>query len=377
MEVGVGGGGAREAERPQRFICGLPIAVIPGIIRQHIVHPHLHAPFGAHRHGHGDEVIVVDERVGDRSRPHLNSTSISSYRHQGISATSEFGKLDPQALGIVAGGAVVEADAGAAHRGAAAHLVAEACGKRIRVLRALTQELHPTCLAGDILREFKRAGIEPGAAVDGGASGQGAGVGQRGSDQGLGRNAVGGGASGTGCRNGESGCHAGQHRIGVRAGEDRPTRSEVQREGLAGDAIGVGGDQIKYLRARVVRRDGGAADDAGSGVECQACGQHAVGDDGKVIDRVAAGVGGGVAGAQPELIVGTVGCVDLASQVHVKDLGVIVADVEEVGAIDRDLHQLGPVAEGDGRRGDDCAVPAYLNGRGHCYGNSPCLDIGL
>ena len=63
--VVAGAGGAREAERPQRFICGLPIGVIPGIKRQHIVHPHLHAPFGAHRHGHGDEVIVVDKRVGD------------------------------------------------------------------------------------------------------------------------------------------------------------------------------------------------------------------------------------------------------------------------------------------------------------------------
>ena len=66
VEVVVGGAGsAREAEGPQRFICGLPIAVIPGIIRQHIVHPHLHAPFGAHRHGHGDEVVVADKRVGD------------------------------------------------------------------------------------------------------------------------------------------------------------------------------------------------------------------------------------------------------------------------------------------------------------------------
>ena len=101
MEVVVAGAGvAREAERPQRFICGLPIAVIPGIIRQHIVHPHLHAPFGAHRHADGQVGTATciqsgGERVGDRAGTQRNGTCISGYREIGISPTRELSDDDP------------------------------------------------------------------------------------------------------------------------------------------------------------------------------------------------------------------------------------------------------------------------------------------
>ena len=226
----------------------------------------------------------------------------------------------------------------------------------------MAQELNPTCLAGDILREFKRAGIEPGAAVDGGASGQGAGVGQRGSDQGLGGDTVGGRAHGAGCRYAERGCHAGQHRIGVRAGEDRPAGSEVQAKELVGGAVGIGRYQIKYLRARVVRRDGGAADDTGGGVECQARGQHAIGDDGQVIDGMFV-VGSACGGPEGELPVGPVSRVDSASQVDGELLRAVIADGQKAVTIQADADRFGRGGIGVGHRGDHGTVPAHIDAR--------------
>ena len=243
-------------------------------------------------------------------------------------------------------------------------------------MRALAQELNRACLAGDSLRQFQRAGVEPGAAVDGGASGQGAGVGQRGADEGLGGDTVGGRAHGAGCRYAERGGHAGQHRLGGRAGEDRRAGSEVQAKELVGDAVGIGGDQVKDLCAAETGGGGYAADDAGGGVERQARGQHAIGDDGQVIDRVAALVAGTVGGSQGELPIGTVGGVDLAGQVHVEEPGAIVADGEDVSAVELDFYRLGPVAQGDGCRADECAVPAHLDLCGYFCVHT-CPKIGL
>ena len=281
-----------------------------------------------------------------------------------------FIEVDAQALGGVAGGAVVEADAGAADRGAAAHLVVEAGGKRRGVLRALAQELNRAGLAGDILRQFQRADVELGAAVDGGASGQGAGVGQRGADEGLGGDTVGGGADAAGCRDGETGVHARQHRLGGRAGEDRPTGSEVQAKELVGGAVRVGGDEVEDLFAGGTGGGGGAADDAGGGVERQPRGQHAIGDDRQVVDRVAALVDAAVGGTHGELPIGAIGGVDPAGQVHAEEARAVVADGEEVSGVERDFHRLGSVAVGDGYRADESAVPAHLDLCGHCCGDS-------
>ena len=217
---------------------------------------------------------------------------------------------------------------------------------------ALAEELHGACLADGILRQFQRAGAEPGAAVDEGASGQGSRVGQRGAHNGLGRNAVGGRACGAGCRNGETGLHAGQNRSGRRTGEDRTAAGHVEVEQLAGGSVGIGGDQIKYLCARVVRRGGCATDDAGVGIERQTRGQQTVGDDGEVVDRVRVGVGGGIAGTQSELPVGTVGGVDHSVHIQVDDLRAVVADGEDVGAIEFDLYRFRPGAEVDDASGE-------------------------
>ena len=131
---------------------------------------------------------------------------------------------------------------------------------------------------------------------------------------------------------------------------------EVQAKQLAGDAVSVGGHQVEDLRPGFSGRGGGAADDAGVGIQRQARGQHAIGGNGKIVDRVTAGVGGTAAGAQSELPIGAVGGVHLAGQVHIDELGAIVADSEELGSIELDLHRFDPGAEG---------ISVNLNT--HCY----------
>ena len=213
-----------------------------------------------------------------------------------------------------------------------------------------------------ILRQFQRAGIEPGAAVDGGTSGQGAGVGQRGSDQGLRRNDVGGRANAAGCRDGETGVHAGQHRLGGRAGEDRRAGSEVQAKELVGGAVGIGGDQVKDLCAGKAGGGGYAADDAGGGVERQARGQHAIGDDGQVIDGMFV-VGSACGGPECELPVGPVSRVDSASQVDGELLRAVIADGQKAVTIQADADRFGRGGKGVGHRGDDGTVPAHIDAR--------------
>ena len=211
-----GAGGAREAEGPQRPIGGLPSGNSSGVGHQYIVDPHLHAPLGAHRNPDGQvgtatRIQSGGERVGDGAGGNLLSAVPNNHRQAGVGGGGAglFSEVDPQALGGVAGGAVVEADAAAAYGGAAAHLVVEAGRKCRGILITLAQELNPAGLIVRILGEFNRAAIESAIAIDVGAGGQAAGVDQRGgADQGLGRHAVGGGAGAAGCCDGDGGGHS-------------------------------------------------------------------------------------------------------------------------------------------------------------------------
>ena len=68
--VVAGAGGARQAERPERLVGGLPRGDIGGVGHQNIVHPHLHAPLGAYRQPDGQvgtatRVQSGGEGVGD------------------------------------------------------------------------------------------------------------------------------------------------------------------------------------------------------------------------------------------------------------------------------------------------------------------------
>ena len=134
----------------------------------------------------------------------------NNHRQVGVGggAAGLFSEVDPQAIGVVAGGAVVEADVAAAYGGASAHLVVEAGRKCCGVLITLAQELNPAGLIVRILGEFNRAAIESAIAIDIGAGGQGSSVRQRGADQGLGRHAVGGGAGAPCGRDGNLGGHS-------------------------------------------------------------------------------------------------------------------------------------------------------------------------
>ncbi len=87
---------------------------------------------------------------------------------------------------------------------------------------------------------------------------------------------------------------------------------------------------------------------------------------------MAALVGAAVGCTQSELPIGAIGGIHHASQVHVDDLRAVIADREEIGTVELDLHRFGPGAEGDGSFANDSVVPAHLDGRG--YGGAGRLE---
>ena len=247
--------------------------------------------------------------------------------------------------------AVEEGEAVATHGGASAHLVVEAGGERVGVLRAFPDKLQPAGLAVTILGQFQRTVVEQGAAGGVSARRQGGGVGQRGAED-CSAQTVGGGPGGAGSRDRKCSRNARHHRVGGGAGEDRRPRSKGQAEELGRGAIGVGGHQVKCLHAGVVGGGGCAGDDPRGRIERQPGGQCAVGGDAQVVDRVAAGDCGTGPGAEGKLPVRAVGRVDLAGQIHPQFLDAVVAHGEHIGAVELDLDRLGRAGEGDRGRSD-------------------------